>query len=126
AHAGAAACPAAGSPSSAPENHEPDPPSSPLQHRRFDARILGHHRPALGQPGLHATGDIAGLEAVGVEERGGLLRPAPGAADHVDRLVLGELGQLAQPRGLTDDGVTVLLTTQYLEEADQLADDIVV
>ncbi|MBB6171215.1 oleandomycin transport system ATP-binding protein [Nocardiopsis mwathae] len=29
-------------------------------------------------------------------------------------------------RGLTDDGVTVLLTTQYLEEADQLADDIVV
>jgi oleandomycin transport system ATP-binding protein len=29
-------------------------------------------------------------------------------------------------RGLTDDGVTVLLTTQYLEEADQLADDIMV
>ncbi|MEV4006588.1 ATP-binding cassette domain-containing protein [Actinomadura sp. NPDC049753] len=29
-------------------------------------------------------------------------------------------------RGLTDDGVTVLLTTQYLEEADQLADDIIV
>jgi oleandomycin transport system ATP-binding protein len=29
-------------------------------------------------------------------------------------------------RGLTEDGVTVLLTTQYLEEADQLADDIVV
>ncbi|MDL4816042.1 ATP-binding cassette domain-containing protein [Actinomadura opuntiae] len=29
-------------------------------------------------------------------------------------------------RGLTGDGVTVLLTTQYLEEADQLADDIVV
>ena len=29
-------------------------------------------------------------------------------------------------RSLTDDGVTVLLTTQYLEEADQLADDIVV
>ncbi|MFF4774113.1 ATP-binding cassette domain-containing protein [Microtetraspora fusca] len=29
-------------------------------------------------------------------------------------------------RGLRDDGVTVLLTTQYLEEADQLADDIVV
>ncbi|GAA3757928.1 oleandomycin transport system ATP-binding protein [Spinactinospora alkalitolerans] len=29
-------------------------------------------------------------------------------------------------RGLVDDGVTVLLTTQYLEEADQLADDIVV
>ncbi|MCW2938619.1 MAG: daunorubicin resistance transporter ATPase subunit [Actinomycetia bacterium] len=29
-------------------------------------------------------------------------------------------------RGLIDDGVTVLLTTQYLEEADQLADDIVV
>ena len=27
---------------------------------------------------------------------------------------------------LVDDGVTVLLTTQYLEEADQLADDIVV
>jgi oleandomycin transport system ATP-binding protein len=29
-------------------------------------------------------------------------------------------------RGLTEDGVTVLLTTQYLEEADQLADDIIV
>jgi oleandomycin transport system ATP-binding protein len=29
-------------------------------------------------------------------------------------------------RGLVDDGVTVLLTTQYLDEADQLADDIVV
>ncbi|GAB3497445.1 ATP-binding cassette domain-containing protein [Nocardiopsis coralliicola] len=29
-------------------------------------------------------------------------------------------------RGLVADGVTVLLTTQYLEEADQLADDIVV
>ncbi|GGO20928.1 ATP-binding cassette domain-containing protein [Microbispora bryophytorum] len=29
-------------------------------------------------------------------------------------------------RGLQDEGVTVLLTTQYLEEADRLADDIVV
>src|SRR5436309_1481535 len=29
-------------------------------------------------------------------------------------------------RTLTDDAVTVLLTTQYLDEADQLADDIVV
>jgi oleandomycin transport system ATP-binding protein len=29
-------------------------------------------------------------------------------------------------RGLVRDGVTVLLTTQYLDEADQLADDIVV
>jgi oleandomycin transport system ATP-binding protein len=29
-------------------------------------------------------------------------------------------------RDLTEDGVTVLLTTQYLEEADQLADDLVV
>ena len=29
-------------------------------------------------------------------------------------------------RGLVSDGTTVLLTTQYLEEADQLADDIVV
>ncbi|GLU49052.1 ATP-binding cassette domain-containing protein [Nocardiopsis ansamitocini] len=29
-------------------------------------------------------------------------------------------------RGLVDEGVTVLLTTQYLEEADQLADDIMV
>ncbi len=31
-----------------------------------------------------------------------------------------------QIRGLAADGVTVLLTTQYLEEADQLADDLVV
>ncbi|WP_150245963.1 ATP-binding cassette domain-containing protein [Nocardiopsis quinghaiensis] len=29
-------------------------------------------------------------------------------------------------RGLVDDGVTVLLTTQYLEEADRLADDLMV
>ena len=29
-------------------------------------------------------------------------------------------------RGLVADGTTLLLTTQYLEEADQLADDIVV
>ena len=29
-------------------------------------------------------------------------------------------------RGLVRDGTTLLLTTQYLEEADQLADDIVV
>jgi ABC-2 type transport system ATP-binding protein len=29
-------------------------------------------------------------------------------------------------RGLVDDGTTLLLTTQYLEEADHLADDIVV
>jgi oleandomycin transport system ATP-binding protein len=29
-------------------------------------------------------------------------------------------------RDLTGDGVTVLLTTQYMEEADQLADDVVV
>jgi ABC-2 type transport system ATP-binding protein len=31
----------------------------------------------------------------------------------------------ATVRGLTDDGVTILLTTQYLEEADALADQIV-
>ncbi|MFC7660233.1 ATP-binding cassette domain-containing protein [Pseudonocardia benzenivorans] len=33
---------------------------------------------------------------------------------------------LDQVRALAADGVTVLLTTQYLEEADQLADDLVV
>ena len=33
---------------------------------------------------------------------------------------------VAVVRGLSDDGVTVLLTTQYLEEADALADDITV
>jgi len=32
----------------------------------------------------------------------------------------------ATVRGVVDDGVTVLLTTQYLEEADQLADEIAV
>jgi oleandomycin transport system ATP-binding protein len=36
----------------------------------------------------------------------------------------GDLWQIV--RGLVGRGVTVLLTTQYLEEADQLADDIVV
>ena len=32
----------------------------------------------------------------------------------------------AAVRALADDGVTVLLTTQYLEEADELADDVVI
>jgi oleandomycin transport system ATP-binding protein len=36
----------------------------------------------------------------------------------------GDLWQVV--RDLVGDGVTVLLTTQYLEEADQLADDVVV
>jgi len=36
----------------------------------------------------------------------------------------GELWDVV--RGLTGQGVTVLLTTQYLEEADQMADDVVV
>jgi oleandomycin transport system ATP-binding protein len=36
----------------------------------------------------------------------------------------GELWETV--RGLVSEGVTVLLTTQYLEEADQLADDLVV
>ena len=33
---------------------------------------------------------------------------------------------LVAVEGLVDEGVTLLLTTQYLEEADQLADDIAV
>jgi oleandomycin transport system ATP-binding protein len=36
----------------------------------------------------------------------------------------GDLWEIV--RGLVEDGVTVLLTTQYLEEADRLADDIAV
>ena len=38
----------------------------------------------------------------------------------------GRLDMWAVIEGLVKDGVTLLLTTQYLEEADQLADDIVV
>ncbi|WP_100445659.1 ATP-binding cassette domain-containing protein [Glycomyces xiaoerkulensis] len=42
----------------------------------------------------------------------------------LDPRARGELWDMV--RGLVNDGTTVLLTTQYLEEADQLADDIVV
>lgn len=42
----------------------------------------------------------------------------------LDPRARGELWNLV--RGLVADGTTVLLTTQYLEEADQLADDIAV
>ena len=38
----------------------------------------------------------------------------------------GRMDMWAVIEGLVKDGVTLLLTTQYLEEADQLADDIVV
>lgn len=42
----------------------------------------------------------------------------------LDPLSRNELWEIL--RGLTKDGTTIVLTTQYLEEADQLADDIIV
>ncbi|WP_328305505.1 ATP-binding cassette domain-containing protein [Actinomycetospora sp. NBC_00405] len=106
------------------------------------ARLLGQGRAAakaraadlLGQFGL---GDAAGRAARTYS--GGMRRRLDLAASLVGRpriLFLDEPTTGLDPasrnelwgmvRRLTDDGVTVLLTTQYLEEADQLADDIVV
>src|SRR5690606_4312180 len=46
-----------------------------------------------------AARDVARLEPVGVEESGGLLGAAAGAAHHVDRLIVTEFGQLGHPGG---------------------------
>ncbi|GAB3155988.1 ATP-binding cassette domain-containing protein [Microbispora hainanensis] len=95
--------------------------------RRRAGRLLG--RFALGEAGGRAAKTYSG----------GMRRRLDLAASLVGRpqvLFLDEPTTGLDPRsrtelwgvvrGLQDEGVTVLLTTQYLEEADQLANDIVV
>ena len=67
--------------------------------------------------------------AAGSTSRGLVGRPAgavPRRADHRPRPAQPRRAVGRDPRRSSHDGTTLLLTTQYLEEADQLADDIVV
>ena len=72
--------------------------------------VLGRHAPPA-RPGRHAGGRARGA--------------VPGRADHgLDPRARLELWDVLDV--LVGEGATILLTTQYLEEADRLADDIVV
>jgi oleandomycin transport system ATP-binding protein len=105
-------------------------------------RLLGISRP---EAKARAAELLARFELTGAAERpaktysGGMRRRLDLAASLVGNprvLYLDEPTTGLDPRSRTDvwqmirtlvaDGVTVLLTTQYLDEADQLADDIVV
>ena len=106
------------------------------------ARLLGQGRAAAKARAADLLGQFGLSDAAGRAARtysGGMRRRLDLAASLVGRpriLFLDEPTTGLDPasrnelwgmvRRLTDDGVTVLLTTQYLEEADQLADDIVV
>ncbi len=106
------------------------------------ARLLGQGRAAAKARAAELLGQFGLSDAAGRAARtysGGMRRRLDLAASLVGRpriLFLDEPTTGLDPasrnelwgmvRRLTDDGVTVLLTTQYLEEADQLADDIVV
>ncbi|GAA4795384.1 daunorubicin resistance protein DrrA family ABC transporter ATP-binding protein [Actinomycetospora chlora] len=106
------------------------------------ARLLGQGRAAARRRAAQLLAQFGLTDAAGRAARtysGGMRRRLDLAASLVGRpriLFLDEPTTGLDPasrnelwdmvRGLTDDGVTVLLTTQYLEEADQLADDIVV
>ncbi|HKE97859.1 MAG TPA: ATP-binding cassette domain-containing protein [Actinomycetes bacterium] len=105
-------------------------------------RLLGLSRRASHQRAARLLEEFALADAGGRAARtysGGMRRRLDLAASLVGRPSVvyldepttgldprgrGELWQVV--RGLVGDGVTVLLTTQYLEEADQLADDVVV
>ena len=79
--------------------------------RQAGADVLGRHAPPhrhRRQPG-HAARD-----------------PVPGRADHRARPAQPQPGLGAGPRQIAADGTTVLLTTQYLEEADRLAERLAV
>jgi oleandomycin transport system ATP-binding protein len=105
-------------------------------------RLLGMPRPAARRRAAELLEEFALAEAGARAARtysGGMRRRLDLAASLVGRprvLYLDEPTTGLDPRGrdglwrvvrgLVDDGVTVLLTTQYLEEADQLADDVVV
>jgi len=105
-------------------------------------RLLGQSRQAARRRAVELLDDFALSEAAGRPAKtysGGVRRRLDLAASLVGRprvVYLDEPTTGLDPRGrgdlwrvvrnLVDDGVTVLLTTQYMEEADQLADDIVV
>jgi oleandomycin transport system ATP-binding protein len=105
-------------------------------------RLLGLSRPAAKARARELLGKFGLAEAAGRPVKtysGGMRRRVDLAASLVGRpevLFLDEPTTGLDPQGrsevwdtirmLVSDGVTVLLTTQYLDEADQLADDIVV
>jgi oleandomycin transport system ATP-binding protein len=105
-------------------------------------RLLGQHRSGARARAAELMEDFGLTDAAGRAVKtysGGMRRRLDLAASLVGRpsvLYLDEPTTGLDPRGrgelwgvvrgLVDHGVTVLLTTQYLEEADQLADDIVV
>jgi len=105
-------------------------------------RLLGQSRQAARRRAVELLDDFALSEAASRPAKtysGGMRRRLDLAASLVGRprvVYLDEPTTGLDPRGrgdlwrvvrnLVDDGVTVLLTTQYMEEADQLADDIVV
>jgi oleandomycin transport system ATP-binding protein len=105
-------------------------------------RLLGLSRPEAHARATELLGQFSLTDAGGRSAKtysGGMRRRLDLAASLVNRprvLFLDEPTTGLDPRsrnevwdtvrGLVDDGTTVLLTTQYLEEADELADDIVV
>jgi oleandomycin transport system ATP-binding protein len=105
-------------------------------------RLLGQSKRAARGRALELLEEFDLTEAAGRAAKtysGGMRRRLDLAASLVGRpqvVYLDEPTTGLDPRGrsdlwrvvrrLVDDGVTVLLTTQYMEEADQLADDIVV
>jgi oleandomycin transport system ATP-binding protein len=105
-------------------------------------RLLGLSRPAARRRAAELLEEFALGDAGGRATKtysGGMRRRLDLAASLVGRpriLYLDEPTTGLDPRGRGDlwrvvrqllaDGVTVLLTTQYMEEADQLADDVVV
>ena len=105
-------------------------------------RLLGQPKQAARRRALELLDDFALADAGGRAAKtysGGMRRRLDLAASLVGRpriVYLDEPTTGLDPRGrgdlwrvvrnLVSDGVTVLLTTQYMEEADQLADDIVV
>jgi ABC-type multidrug transport system ATPase subunit len=84
---------------------------------------FAHHRPVLRQTGLAMQlGDRVLVPDVQLDQPPVLFLDEPTTGlDPTNRQRVWSL-----IRGLVDDGATVLLTTQYLDEADQLADWIVV
>ena len=105
-------------------------------------RLLGASRPAARQRAAELLDRFGLTDAAGRATKtysGGMRRRLDLAASLVGRpevLFLDEPTTGLDPRsrgdlwdivrGLVADGVTVVLTTQYLEEADRLADDLVV
>jgi ABC-2 type transport system ATP-binding protein len=85
----------------------------------FDLRDARHRRASTYSGGMRRRLDLA----MSMVERPRLLfldEPTTGLDPHSREQVWGTV------RNLAKEGVTILLTTQYLEEADQLADTIVV